>query len=81
MTIDGLTFFAQWDSNGGHIDENSVQLSNVVYETISKVELKDLNLELIPSSLKYKFIIQMLEESAHYFELSPIIKDRGFIKK
>ena len=79
---DGILFFAQWDSNGGLIDENSVQLTNVVYETISKNELKDLNTELIPNSPK--FILNNTNargKRAHYFELSPIVKDRGSYKK
>lgn len=78
----GLTFFAQWESNGGSIDENSIQLTNVVYETISKTELKDLNVELIPNSPTYNLTnTNARDKRAHYLELSPIIKDRGSYKK
>ena len=78
----GLTFFAQWDNNGGQIDENSVSLTNVVYETISKTELKNLNLELIPSSLNYKlYNTNARGKKGHYFELNPIVKDRSVYKK
>lgn len=78
----GLTFFAQWDSNGSLIDENSLQLTNVVYETISLADLKDLNRDFIPSSPKYSlYNTNARGKQAHYFKLSPIIKDRGAYKK
>jgi len=78
----GLTFFAQWESNGSLIDENSVQLTNIVYETISTSELKNLNPELIPNSPIYKLNnTKARDKQAYYFELSPIIKDRGAYKK
>jgi len=78
----GLTFFTQWDSNGVQIDENSVSLTNVVYETISKSELKSLNVELVPSSPEYKlYNTNARGKKGHYFELSPIIKDRSGYKK
>ncbi|WP_178984348.1 type IX secretion system sortase PorU [Winogradskyella helgolandensis] len=78
----GLTFFAQWESNGSQIDENSVVLTNVAYETISSSELKDLNQELVPTSPKYKlYNTNARGLYGHYFELSPIIKDRGIFKK
>src|SRR5690606_7204455 len=78
----GLAFFAQWDNSGGLIDENSVLLSNVVYETISTSELKDLNPDLIPLSPKPKlFNTQAREKRAYYFEMSPIIKDNGVYKR
>lgn len=50
----GLTFFAQWESNGSLIDESSLNLSSIGYETISASDLKDLNPALIPASPKYK---------------------------
>ncbi|WP_412561576.1 type IX secretion system sortase PorU [Winogradskyella sp. MIT101101] len=78
----GLTFFAQWDSNGNAIDENSVTLSNVSYETISESDLKNLNSQLIPKSPKYKFYnTNARGKRAYYFEISPIVNDRGVYKK
>ncbi|WP_179008778.1 type IX secretion system sortase PorU [Winogradskyella forsetii] len=78
----GLTYFAQWESKGGSIDENSVQLTNIVYEIISKAELKDLNPELIPNSPKYSLNnTNARDKRATYFELCPIIKDNGAYKK
>ncbi|WP_339752901.1 type IX secretion system sortase PorU [uncultured Winogradskyella sp.] len=78
----GLVYFAQWDSNGSAINENSVTLNNVVYEVISLAELKNLNLELIPVSPKYSFFnTNARGKRAHYFELSPIVNDRGLYKR
>ncbi|NRD24717.1 type IX secretion system sortase PorU [Winogradskyella litoriviva] len=78
----GLTFFTQWDSDGTLIDENSVELANVVYSTITEADLKDLNPSLIPSSTKYKlYNTNARGKRSHYFEMSPIIKDRGVYKK
>ncbi|WP_299125715.1 type IX secretion system sortase PorU [uncultured Winogradskyella sp.] len=79
---DGLTFFAQWDSDGSIIDESSVSISNVAYEDISESELKNLNTQLIPTSPKYKlYNTNARGKRSYYFELSPIIKDKGLYKK
>ncbi|WP_179354483.1 type IX secretion system sortase PorU [Winogradskyella vidalii] len=78
----GLIFFAQWKSNTGFIDENSVVLTNVAYETISASELKDLDVALIPNSPKYKlYNTSARDQQAQYFELSPIIKEGSVYKK
>jgi hypothetical protein len=78
----GLTFFAQWQSNGTSIDENSVSLSNVVYETISDADLRNLNRQLIPNTPKYKLSnANARDVKSYYFEISPIINDRGIYKK
>ncbi|NRR91598.1 type IX secretion system sortase PorU [Winogradskyella undariae] len=78
----GLKYFAQWESASGQIDQNSVTLFNVTYETISSSELKNLNPNLIPSSPKYGlYNINARGELSNYFEISPIIKDRGVYKK
>ncbi|NRD20967.1 type IX secretion system sortase PorU [Winogradskyella eckloniae] len=78
----GLTFFAQWDANSGAIDDNAVELVNVVYETIAKSELKDLDPILIPSSTQHKlYNTNARGKRALYFVMSPIIKDNGSYKK
>ena len=78
----GLRYFTQWDSNGGQINEDSVSLINVSYQTISASELKNLKTKLIPEGLQYKlFNTNARGELGHYFEMSPIIKDRGTYKK
>ena len=79
---DGLTFFAQWDSDGNIIDENSVTISNVVYEAIATPQLKNLNTQLVPTSPKYKlYNTNARGKRSYYFQLSPIIKDKGSYKK
>lgn len=79
---DGLSYVAQWESNGGDINENSVKLSNIAYQVISNAELKNLNPALIPESPRYNFFnTNARGKRGYYFELSPIIKDRGTYKK
>jgi len=78
----GLLFFSQWDSNGGYVDENSVTLSNITYETITQSDLKNLNTNLIPKSPKFNFYnTNARDKRGYYFEISPIINDRSIYKK
>nr|WP_321230806.1 type IX secretion system sortase PorU [uncultured Psychroserpens sp.] len=77
----GITFFSLWDEST-YIDENSVELTQVSYATISVSELKDLPLSTIPNApqVKLKNAIERDNISA-YFEITPIINDRGVYKK
>jgi len=78
----GLSYFAQWNTEGNTINENSVTISNVTYESITDSDLKNLNPELIPNKVKYKFYnTNAREKRSNYFEISPIIKDKGVYKK
>lgn len=78
----GLLFFSQWDSSRGFVDENSVTLSNITYETISQTSLGNLSANLIPKSPKYNFYnTNARDKRGYYFEISPIINDRGVYKK
>ena len=78
----GLIFFAQWESNGSLIDENSARLTNVVYQPITTTELKDLHLEQIPTTPIYNIHnTNARDKRSHYFELTPIIKEKGIYKK
>ena len=78
----GLVYFAQWRSDGRRIDENTVTLSNITYEVITIAELKNLNPELIPESQNYSLVnTNSRGKLGYYFELSPIIKERGVYKK
>ncbi|REE08697.1 peptidase C25-like protein [Winogradskyella pacifica] len=78
----GLIFFDQWESNGSQIDQNSVAVTNIVYETMSFNELKDLNPKLIPVSPRYKMhTTNARGKYSDYFELTPIINDKGIYKK
>lgn len=77
----GITFRAQWDESS-YINENSATISQLSYENISASELKGLPLSTIPTTPKFKIrnAINRGDVSA-YFEISPIIKDRGVYKK
>jgi hypothetical protein len=78
----GLLYFVQWDSNGRAINENSVTLSNIAYEVITRAELKTLNPDLIPERPKYSFFnTNARGKRGYYLEISPILKDRGTYKK
>ena len=78
----GIMFFVQWNGSGKSINENSIVLSNIVYETIPNTELRDLNPNLIPKTPKYKFYnTNARGKYSYYFELSPIIKDKGAYKR
>nr|WP_321222877.1 type IX secretion system sortase PorU [uncultured Psychroserpens sp.] len=78
---DGITFFALWDEST-FVDENSVELSQVSYATITATELRDLPLSTIPTTPKitFKNAIDRDNVSA-YLEITPIINDRGIYKK
>ncbi|WP_179335778.1 type IX secretion system sortase PorU [Winogradskyella costae] len=78
----GLLFFGQWESNGGQIDQSSVAVTNIVYETMSSNELKDLNPKRIPNSPSPKLHnTNARGKYRTYFELSPIINDKGIFKR
>ncbi|MDP5081972.1 MAG: type IX secretion system sortase PorU [Winogradskyella sp.] len=79
---DGLQYVAQWDNEGGSINENSVTLSNVAYEVITSSELKNLDQRLIPESPKFSFFnTNARGKLGHFIQVSPIVRDRGTFKK
>ena len=72
--VDGLRFFAQWPSNG-YAAENTARLTNLVYETISRNELGDLNEEDLTDTHEFKFRNTSARlQNTYYIELKPIIK-------
>ena len=77
----GLVFFANW-IEGRRIDENSVSLENVIYKSISKSELKDLDMSKISSNLNFELKnVEARDKRSIYFQVNPIIKDNGTYKK
>lgn len=64
------------------VNENSLQISNAIYESISIVELGDLSITEIPDNLKasLKNVVARDQYSA-FISLSPIIKDGNGFKK
>ena len=66
----------------GSIDENSLQISNAVYESISASELGDLSTTSIPTHINATAKnIKARNESSLLISLSPIIKDGSGYKK
>ena len=49
---EGLLFIDQWESKG-LVNESSISVTNVAYQVISKVDLKDLDLNKIPNTLSF----------------------------
>ncbi|TGV00514.1 type IX secretion system sortase PorU [Flavivirga rizhaonensis] len=79
---EGILFIDQWKTNQ-LINESSVAINNIVYTSISKTNLKDLDLNKIPNKLEYSLKNSIARDKQYaFFELSPIIKDsRGNYKK
>ncbi len=77
----GLQFVSEWEINTP-INEGSVQVSNVVYASISKSELLDLDPATIPDTLEYSLTNATARNKRYAFLLlSPIIKDGEAYKK
>ncbi len=72
---EGLLFIDQWEANG-LVNEASVTVSNVVYNTISKADLKDLDLKKVPNTLEFSLKNTRARDKRFVlFQMSPIIKD------
>ncbi|WP_136480219.1 type IX secretion system sortase PorU [Cognatitamlana onchidii] len=79
---DKLFFVDQWQTNRV-IDESSVSVTNIVYQSISKEELKDLKTSLISSTLEYSLKNSKARDKNYVqFKLNPIIRlnNGGFRK-
>jgi hypothetical protein len=79
--LTGLTFFTQWEVSSA-IDEKSIKLTDISYQVISRAELKNLSIDLLPTSPKA--ILRNSKDRTKrfaYLEVSPIINDNGTIKK
>ena len=64
------------------IDENSLQITNVVFETIPQSQLGDLNIKSIPNTINAKIKTTIARDKVFAFlSLSPIIKDVEGFKK
>ena len=74
---EGILFVDQWESKT-LVNESSVSLTNVLYQTISKSELKDLDVNKIPVELKYSLKNSIARNKTYaFFQMSPIIKDEN----
>ncbi|MBT8244058.1 MAG: type IX secretion system sortase PorU [Winogradskyella sp.] len=80
-TEKGLVYFAEWKESS-LINENSARLTNVVYEQMSRADLKDLEVSKISSYLTFQLKnISARGKSSVFFELNPIVKDDSRFKK
>ena len=78
---DGLRFVDKWKVSAA-FDASSVQLANVVYETISSTAIKDLKLELIPDAPNLKAAFSKIRGASYFqFSISPLIKENGIVKR
>jgi len=77
----GLQYVAQWKSNE-FVNEKTAQVTNVSYSTISKSDLKDLDVATIPNKIEFAFSnATARDRNSAILTLSPIIKDNGVYKK
>ena len=77
----GIKFFAQWEESS-YLNENSMQLSQVVYQNVNVSDLKDLPLSTIPSTPQVSLKNAIDRDKIYaYLEVSPIINDGGVYKR
>ena len=78
---EGLRFSAQWKTNS-YVNENTVTIGNVKYAPIAKSELKDLDIKLVPNSLKYS-LKNATARGENYLVLnvSAIVNNNGVYNK
>ncbi|MFI0428419.1 type IX secretion system sortase PorU [Mariniflexile sp. HMF6888] len=79
---EGLQFVAQWPVSNT-VNESSIAVSNVSYVSISKNDLKDLDVNTIPAQLTFSLKNSIARDKQFaVFRLSPIIKEaNGSYKK
>jgi len=75
-------YYTQTIKVKGVFNESSLQITDIQYETITKVDLGILNTSIIPTSINAT-LINSLARDIYYgtFSFSPIILDKGVYKK
>ncbi len=77
----GLKFVSQWGSSR-FANERTASISNIIYNNISRSELKDLDLKTIPTEITYSLKNSTSRGKNYiYLELNPIIKEGNTFKK
>lgn len=75
-------FFNETKKTQGIFNENSLQITEIEYETISKADLGDLNLVAIPNNINATLKNSFARELNYSFlSFSPIIVDKGIYKR
>ena len=78
---DGISYVAHWKTNS-MIDVKSARLININYEIISSSDLKDLNINSIPNTLKFKVANSIARNEYYgYVKVFPILKENGVLKR
>lgn len=74
--------FALKIPTNSYIDENSLQITNIVFESINDNQLGDLSRKAIPTEIKKSLVNNLArEEYSVLLTISPIIKDGSGYKK
>ena len=77
----GISLVAQWNHNS-KIDQNSIVIEKLNLSDISRDELKDLNINNIPTKFTYNIKSSISRgQTSLFLELSPIINQNGSFKK
>ena len=78
----GLQFIHQWSTNS-FINESTARIENIVYQPISKRDLKGLNVTTIPNDLEFSLKNTFARDKQYAFlMLSPIVRNaNGSYKK
>lgn len=76
-----ISFIAQWDDSR-FVNSRSLQLDNVVYETISNESLGAIDKTKLPTSVQAKIVnASARDNNAHLLIVSPLIMENGTVKK
>ena len=79
--ISGVSLTTQWNESY-LIDSNSITVDELNYETIDFNSLGNLNVNSIPSELKFSLNNSLsIDGRSVYLELNPFYNDNGVIKK
>ncbi len=78
---EGIKYQIQWDENGT-IEQSSIRVTNVVYQNISKAQLKDLNTATVSTEINpIVKTISARGKRKGFLSFSPIIKEGNSYKR
>jgi len=81
VSNDDIVYTEQWEESF-YINENTVSVSNLIFENLSASELLKLNKNLVPSELSYSLkSTRARNRQLSVFSITPIINDNGVYKK
>ncbi|GAA4113774.1 type IX secretion system sortase PorU [Aquimarina addita] len=77
----GVIFTKRWEESGD-INPSTAKITNVVYENVSRSQLKSLRIDQIPENTNYKIkSSQSRTKKYGFISLSPIIKNGNTIRR